>query len=84
MIDTGVNILTRVVPSTPRSSNYPQGWAFAGSTSSAKARSSMDKELLSVINNKREEVIDALLEKGILKVDGNIRATGTIYGGERW
>lgn len=84
MIESSINILTRTIPSTPRSSNYPQGWSFPGGIQSPGISSLSDGALLSLIKSNKAEVISALKDRGILNLEDEMSDTGTIYGGQTW
>lgn len=84
MIESSINILTRTIPSTPRSSNYPQGWSFPSGIQSPGISSLSDGALLSLIKSNKAEVMSALRDRGILNLEDEMSDTGTIYGGQTW
>lgn len=94
MIDVNINIITRTIPATPRSKNYPQGYSVKSNktyiatqvisgTTRSKSRALYQTDILQFIKNNRENVIKALLdENGIMSVKGTIRATGDIISNQ--
>ncbi len=91
MIDVNINIITRSIPATPRSKNYPQGYSVTKSKRSVTTEKKMNKQVQSraisteqidivqLVKENRENVIAALMdENGVLSVRGSIRATGSI------
>lgn len=96
MINVNIRIITRTIPATPRSQNYPQGYITTGSISNTPknvAKSSdvtanrslyqSQIDIVQFIKNNRAEVIAALMdENGILSVKGSIKATGNIVSNQ--
>lgn len=91
MIDVNINIITRTIPATPRSNNYPQGYSVTKNKRSVTTEEKMNKQaqsrtisteqidIVQLVRENRENVIAALMdENGILSVKGSIRATGDI------
>ena len=95
MINANIKVITRTIPATPRSKNYPQGYTTIGSiskTSEYVARSSMYSvsrsfyqpqiDIIQFVRDNRAEVIEALMENGIIIVKGSIKATGDIVSNQ--
>lgn len=91
MIDVNINIITRTIPATPRSKNYPQGYSVTKNKRSvttevkmsnqaqSRAVSQNQIDIVQLVRENRENVIAALMDgNGVLSVRGSIRATGSI------
>lgn len=91
MIDVNINIITRTIPATPRSKNYPQGYSVTKNKRSVTTEEKMNKQaqsraisteqidIVQLVRENRDEVIAALMDgNGVLSVRGSIRATGSI------
>ncbi|MCL1614544.1 hypothetical protein [Phocaeicola plebeius] len=91
MIDVNINIITRTIPATPRSKNYPQGYSVTrnkryvttevkmSNQAQSRAVSQNQIDIVQLVRENRENVIAALMDgNGVLSVRGSIRATGSI------
>ena len=91
MIDVNINIITRTIPATPRSKNYPQGYSVTNSKRyvttevkmsnqvQSRAESLSQIDIVQLVRENRDEVIAALMDgNGVFSVRGSIRATGSI------
>lgn len=92
MIDININIVSRTIPATPRSKDYPQGYVANSGINNQKKTTEKESneavsrtlsqpqiDIIQFIKENRENVIAALMdENGVLSVRGSIRATGSI------
>ena len=84
MINVNIRIITRTIPATPRSRDYPQGYLAASKTNNpklyeVKSRTvSQPQDIIQFVRDNRAEVISALMEDGVISIDGSLRATGEI------
>lgn len=100
MINVNINIITRTIPATPRSNDYPQGYSITAKLMSkinitteiqnrdaTKSRASSESQIdiLQFIRDNRTDVIAALMdENGIISIKGSIRATGDIVSNQNF
>lgn len=95
MINVNIRIITRTIPATPRSQNYPQGYITTGSISNTPknvAKSSdvtanrslyqPQIDIVQFIKNNRADIAALMDENGILSVKGSIKATGNIVSNQ--
>ncbi len=92
MINVNISIVTRTIPATPRSKDYPQGYMANRGTSVQKTEKDSANDvtrsgnqtisqidIVQFVRDNRDAVIAALMdENGIISVRGSIRATGSI------
>lgn len=96
MINVNISIITRTIPATPRSRDYPQGYLM-GSTinnqkfytevmSEVKSRTTSQPQIdiIQFVRENRSEVLSALMEDGVISIDGSIRTTGDITSNQNF